>query len=530
MQTEIIEKRNRLPFKDVKPNLLKVIDNISAGKVKFEFLDREVIGFYICSIFKEEGRKFFHLAIENSGGYDKLDANLKYDNWLKDPNNSKKIFKDAYFPGVAKILKNYEIDVNDFGFSFEFKTDPVEEVKAIKAPEKIISEVKKIKEEKVSNFAKVEGYLKSLYDLRYNEVSNELEYKAKDEILYKAINEYNLYRMLQHNNISFSFANLSALLRSDFVQVYNPLQEYFEGLPEWNLEGDNDYIEQLTLFVKAKDPARFKIHFKKMLVRTIACALMDSVFNKQAFILVHDKQNSGKSTFCRWLCPQTLKSYYTENISIDKDSLISLSENFIINLDELSTLQKTELNALKSVFSKLTIKVRRPYDKKASLSPRRASFLGSTNKTEFLTDETGSVRWLCFEIDGIDWSYSKTLEIDKVWAQAYALYKSGFKYELTAAEIDENEEKNRHYQIVTQEMELIQKHYTPGSKEKHNAFFTASDFEHGLKEKYFGIRLSINNIGKALKMLGFIKDQKYNGVYQVKGYYINITSQNLMIE
>jgi len=57
----------------------------------------------------------------------------------------------------------------------------------------------------------------------------------------------------------------------------------------------------------------------------------------------------------------------------------------------------------------------------------------------------------------INWDYSKDINIDDVWRQAYSLYKSGFKYELTAEEIRENELANRQYQVTTVEMEWIQK-------------------------------------------------------------------------
>lgn len=383
--------------------------------------------------------------------------------------------------------------------------------------------VKKIKEAKISLFAQVEKYLNELYDIRYNEISNEIEYKSKEEDEYKSLNENTIYRVLQHNNIKFSQSNLMALLRSDFVTVFNPFNDYFNNLPVWNPHTDIDYIDKLSEYIKAKQPERFKKHFKKMLVRSIACALTDGNFNKQAFILVHDKQNSGKSTFCRWLCPPKLKSYYAENISIDKDSLISLSENIFINLDELATLSKVELNTLKSMFSKDYIKIRRPFEKKPAVTPRRANFIGSTNKTEFLTDETGSVRWLCFEIEGINWDYQKDIDIDMVWSQAYILFKSGFKYQLNEDEIHENETVNKDFQITTPEMELIQQNYLPGTKEKNEIFYTASEMQHNLMKKYENnVKLNINNIGKALKMLGFEKSQKFNGAFQVKGYYINI--------
>lgn len=363
-----------------------------------------------------------------------------------------------------------------------------------------------------------------MYDIRYNEIANEIEYKSKSESDYKALNENTIYRVLQHNNIKFSMANLMALLRSDFVPVYNPFTDYFEKLPVWQ-EGDPDYIDHIASYVIAKQPERFKIHFKKMLVRSIACALVDGAFNKQAFILVHDKQNSGKSTFCRWLCPAELKSYYAENISIDKDSLISLSENFFINLDELATLSKMELNTLKSMFSKDYIKIRRPYDKKPTVAARRANFIGSTNKMEFLTDETGSVRWLCFEIEWINWDYQKEVDLEKVWAQAYSLFKMGFKYQLNEKEINENESINKDFQITTAEIDLIQKNYTPGTRERHQAFYTSSEMMQNLSERYNSIKLNTINLGKALKILGFEKCQQFNGQYQVKGYYINYITE-----
>jgi predicted P-loop ATPase len=365
----------------------------------------------------------------------------------------------------------------------------------------------------------VEDYLIARYDIRYNVVSNEIEIKSKNENNYNVLNENNLYRELHLNNIKFPMNNLMFLLRSDFVEKYNPFYNYFENLPEWDKQ--IDHIEILANHVIAKNQIRFNHHFKKMLVRTIACALLDGVFNKQAFILVHEKQNSGKSTFCRWLCPDILKNYIAENISTDKDSHIALCENLLINMDELSTLGKSEINTLKSLFSKDTIKVRRPFEKKAISVARRASFIGSTNNSEFLNDETGSVRWLCFEIDEINWQYKKDININKVYSQAYFLFKNNFKYDLTHDEIEENERENEKHQIITAEMELIREYFAPGTKEDHDAFLPARKVIDELNLKGVNVnKLNFYVVGKSLKKLKFNRDQKFNGIFQEKGYYI----------
>jgi predicted P-loop ATPase len=219
----------------------------------------------------------------------------------------------------------------------------------------------------------------------------------------------------------------------------------------------------------------------------------------------------------------------TENISFDKDSLIALIENFIINLDELATFTRVEINALKSILSKSFIKERHPFERKAKKLSRRASFIGSTNMTEFLSDPTGNVRWIPFEITGIDWNYSKEITIDDVWAQAYALYKSGFFCDVTAEEVKENEEENRQFTMVSLEMELLMKYYTPGTKERHDLFRTTGEIEMGLKEATNGMaRISNQQLGKALRMLGFIRDNRYQAgkEYPIKAYYLRFRDES----
>lgn len=382
------------------------------------------------------------------------------------------------------------------------------------------------KSKNMSVFDKVEQFLAERYEMRYNIVSNEIENRSNDEKgAYQMLNENDIYIEIQKSFIKFSQANVRAMLGSKYVSKYNPFTEYFESLGEWTFD-ETDYIEKVCTYIPVgeNDIERLHIQLKKMLVRCIACALTDGVFNKQAFILVHDEQNTGKSTLCRWFCPPSLSEYIAENISTDKDSLICLSENFIINMDELSTLNKTEINALKAMMSKPVVKVRRPYDRKPCLTQRRANFVGNTNRGEFLNDETGSVRWICFElVDKINFDYNKYVNIDDVWKQAYTLFKQGFKYELTPREIAENEVANKTFQITSEEQELIQKNYSPATKEKHNVFYQATDIRLALLEKYPAIRLNKIMIGKAMKSLGFKQEQKVkDGMdYQVKGYYVN---------
>ena len=382
----------------------------------------------------------------------------------------------------------------------------------------------------------MEKYLNRTYDFRFNEVSNTVEYRKIPDTDYREVCEKSIYRGLQLNGLNFSLSDVYALLGSDFVKKYNPFDEYLKNLPAWTKEQDEDHIKKLSSYVKAVDQKRFERHFKKALIRTVACALNDNYFNKHALILVDaDKldratgQNLGKSTFCRHLCPSELSIYYAENPSTDKDGHIALAENIIINLDELAMMNRTEINQMKSFLSKDKIKIRPPYGRKSVLMPRRATFVGSTNNAEFLTDETGSVRWLCFEVSSIDWDYMDKVDIDLVWSQAYNLYISGFDYTLTSEEIEENERENRRHVVSTPEMDLLAQYYQPVAEDEAGALFmTATDIvDNVIKESETKSRLSSPKMGKALVALGFNKTQRYNGKHQIKGYYVKTLEPNL---
>ena len=72
------------------------------------------------------------------------------------------------------------------------------------------------------------------------------------------------------------------------------------------------------------------------------------------------------------------------------------------------------MNKLKAIISIAVVKERRPYAKNEIEAPRRCNFWGSTNKEEFLTDDTNT-RWLCFTIHDIDWEYATSIDIHKAW-------------------------------------------------------------------------------------------------------------------
>ena len=179
-----------------------------------------------------------------------------------------------------------------------------------------------------------------------------------------------------------------------------------------------------------------------------------------------------------------------------------------------------------------SIKDRPPYGKRPIRFPRRASFFGSTNKDQFLTDESGSVRWLVFEIAGIKHDnggsngYGKQVDINTVWAEAWYLLNSGqIEPQMTREEILESERRNKVFQIATTEMEMVIQYLSKTKKGEQGAEFMAvaeiTNYLSGMSH----LKLNRNYVGAALKHLGWEKVQNYIRVkgFQIEGYWVKKT-------
>lgn len=509
--------RATLPADDTATDVESCLQQIESGRIDITdtYDDWLKIGFALADEFGENGRSYFHRVSGFNSSYAPAEADKQFTNCLKGTGNGRiriaTFFQFCKDYGIKperlrkEILIKPSVRTRDAAAEPQTAGDRNHDAGKVERPK--------------SKFDQVEEYLNGIYDFRYNEVLNDVEYKQKDSRVWESCNDSNIYRRLQKDGIAFSQNNLKALLRSDFISKFNPFNIYFEQLPPFDPATDDDYITKLCTYVHAKNQERFNQHFKKMLVRSVACAL-GRKFNKQAFILVHAKQNSGKSTFCRWLCPEELNRYFGENVSPDsKDSLIALTDKFIINLDELASLSKYDINQLKSFLSKDSVSVRRPYETKAAVAPRRANFFGSTNNFDFLSDNSGSVRWLCFEIDKINWDYKTDVDINRVWAQAYYLLNSGFRYELTENEISDNEVANEDFTQVSMEYELVVKLFEPSTKET-GEFLTTSEIAILIQARTT-YKLTVKAIGQALRKAGFVRHIDRNGsVTPIWGYYV----------
>lgn len=419
---------------------------------------------------------------------------------------------------VMNAVKSAYNNTHEFGTDKEYKTPKTKEKTNPKSSSTNEEEIDD-DEEKPAAIERLEMFLNKRYNFRYNIVTGKLEYKKVRNQMYKPITDFvenSILREVLKAKVKCSIQGLRYLLMSDYVEQFDPFKDYFSTLPEINQEVD--YITELANTITTTNQELWLECFKKWFVAMVACVTNEKVVN-QTVIVFSGKQGIGKTTWMEKLVPKPLKDYlFSGTINPNnKDTLIHLAECMLINLDELENLNKTEIGSLKEIITKSHIRMRKAYGHNNETLPRRASFAGSVNTAQFLNDTTGSRRFLCFEVEHIE--YHHNVNLDNCYKQALNLMNEGFRYWFNNEEIKNINQNNEQYQIKSPEEELLLTWFEKADKETATAFLNTTQIATRLA--YFG-NININNstviqLGKALKKLGFLRIVKNrNYVYAVK--------------
>jgi predicted P-loop ATPase len=87
--------------------------------------------------------------------------------------------------------------------------------------------------------------------------------------------------------------------------------------------------------------------------------------------------------------------------------------------------------------------------------PHLASFMASVNGNDFLTDPTGSRRFLPFEVINIDITAAKLINMDNVFSEVMWLLDNRYRYWFNDEEITELHKVSRQFHVQTVEYEML---------------------------------------------------------------------------
>ena len=379
---------------------------------------------------------------------------------------------------------------------------------------------------KFSKNSEIEAYLSSRYEFRYNTVLGRTEYRGKNDAMFSKVGRYeiNTLRREIDNDIGIvtSSDNLYSIIESSFSPRINPIQEYFKRLSATdignsNRDSGNDVslslkaIHDLASCVVVRNSDKWLPYLTKWLVAVVANAMDDRECRNHTCLVLTGEQGKFKTTFLDLLCPPALHGYsYTGKIyPQEKDTLTYIGQNFIVNIDDqLKALNKRDENELKNLITCPMVKYRMPYDKYVEEHPHLASFVASVNGNDFLTDPTGSRRFLPFEVLSIDINRAKAISMDTVYTEAKALLKSGFRYWFDDDEIAELYKASEDFQVQTAEMELLLRCFEKPTEDNPNCTYMTTTEIITYLGYYTHHSLSLKHMGEALKRSGFEKVSK----------------------
>lgn len=220
----------------------------------------------------------------------------------------------------------------------------------------------------------------------------------------------------------------------------HPVREWLRSLT-W--DGVPRLDEELLSKIRPRPQGVMAKALRKWFIGAVARA-MNPGCKMDTVLVLTGKQGKLKSTFF-----DTLGGQWFADDAItpgDKDSKMVVRRSWIVEWSELAAAQKArDLETLKAFISQRKDLFRPPYAADLVEAPRHAVIVGTTNKDEFLHDDTGARRWWPIRIDGLDIDWIRNHR-SQLFAEAVVAFQAGERHWFEGDEVDQIEENNRAYE------------------------------------------------------------------------------------
>lgn len=314
--------------------------------------------------------------------------------------------------------------------------------------------------------------------------------------------------------------DLRDMINSDLALRIHPVRDYVKQLPAWDKK---DRVAELASFVhveavqekqtpeEAQELMQWALH--KWLVATMADWLSDDICNETILTFI-GPQGVYKTTFFRFLLPPPLRPYYWENSSnsfSQKDDQIALVENCLVEIEEIDAFKDRDNAELKSLSTKITLKIRRPYDKFVMAKHRLAALCATGNQERFLTDETGNRRWLCFRVSSVDNPRKWEFDYEQLYAQLRDEYYDGFPYWFGKSEEARMKQQNEYFRIISDEEQLIRSRFRKPRPGEPFKFLSSATIAQMIS--YGNRNITSRRVSLVMKAIGYRSERNSKGCF-----------------
>ena len=335
--------------------------------------------------------------------------------------------------------------------------------------------------------------------------------------------------MYKHYNVHFTTDSIvEATNYIAEVNGHNPLTSWlnksvWDGVPRMD--------EWLVRACGTEDNKLNREIGRRWLVQCVARAMEPGCKADCVLILV-GPQGARKSTTFRILGSPEYFCDTPMDIG-SSNAYMQIHRAWIYEVAELDSIRRARNSSTKAFLSAQEDTFRLPYARQTVTLKRHTVFCGTTNKAEFITDETGSRRYWPIQVGKMntDWTEHNRHQL---WAEAVVAYKNGEKWYLENETQEKLNEQSSDFRQFDPWHEIIERYIRANGVN----LSTTDLMEQGLKlEKYQMTRASEMRVGDIMRQLGFERvrrrifgDRKYIWIKSEKDNVIEMEKPKVVVD
>lgn len=356
-----------------------------------------------------------------------------------------------------------------------------------------------------------EEFLAQNYTFRKNILNGKVEFKdlQKDSefriFTKEALNS--VIHRAKVDGMQCEGKDIKEVIFSENTLTHDPIKDYIATLPEW------DGKDRVTpLWLRLGELSDEMCEFLRIYHRSCVAhwLQLDTLHGNECVPTLIGDQGCGKTTFAKRLLPADLREYFLDHLNLSNkfDKEMALTNNLMVNIDELEAIRPSQQASLKQTLSKSKVNGRPIFGGSQDDKPRYASFIATTNNPHPLCDVTGSRRYLCIKIaDGSLIDNDTPIDYAQLFAQLrYEVEVAQMPYWFTNEQTKRIQELNAPFLHISDLEKMIDSCFRKPEEGEDVSEMNTAQILDVIKKEYTHLAVNhstIVNLGLRLKEMGY---------------------------